>query len=106
MTEFPRDDGSSVLTPIASAESDWAKQSDCQCGVSTVLLSVIIPVYNEEKTIDALLRRVLGAPYQKQVIVVDDGSRDGTRSVLDNWEGHPNITILRHPANRGKGAAI
>jgi glycosyltransferase involved in cell wall biosynthesis len=71
-----------------------------------VLLTVIVPVYNEVATIDVLLRRVSGAPYHKQVIVVDDGSRDGTGDVLRTWEGDPNLLILRHPNNRGKGAAI
>ena len=70
------------------------------------LLTVLVPVYNEARTIDALLRRVLDAPYAKQVIVVDDGSSDGTVEVLDRWDLHPQVTVLRHAANRGKGAAI
>jgi glycosyltransferase involved in cell wall biosynthesis len=74
--------------------------------LDTLLLTVIVPVYNEAATIDTLLRRVFTAPYQKQVIVVDDGSVDGTRVVLQEWEGYPNLLILRHPVNRGKGAAI
>ena len=70
------------------------------------LLSVIVPVFNEAATIAELLRRVLAAPYRKQVIVVDDGSSDGTTEVLEAWEGHPEVELLAHGRNRGKGAAI
>jgi glycosyltransferase involved in cell wall biosynthesis len=69
-------------------------------------ISVLVPVYNEAATIDALLRRVQAAPYAKQVIVVDDGSTDGTRRALEAWRGAAGFEILEHPRNRGKGAAI
>ena len=71
------------------------------------LLTVLVPVYNESPTIDRLLRRLLEAPYpDKEIIVVDDGSDDGTDAVLERWTGHPNILVLRHTGNRGKGAAV
>src|SRR5262249_51785918 len=70
------------------------------------LLTVIIPVYNEHGTVDELLRRVVAAPYVGQIVVVDDGSRDGTSDVLARWEDHPGVEILRHLRNRGKGMAI
>lgn len=70
------------------------------------LLTVIIPVYNEAGTIGELLLRVLAAPYAKQIIVVDDGSTDGTAAVLDMWRSHPSVRIHTHTANRGKGQAI
>jgi len=71
-----------------------------------LVLTVIVPVYNEVQTIDELLRKVLAAPYDKQVIVVDDASSDGTAEVLEAWEGHPEVELLAHSKNRGKGAAI
>jgi glycosyltransferase involved in cell wall biosynthesis len=68
------------------------------------LLSVIIPVYNEARTIDDLLARVLDSPLAEQVIVVDDGSTDGTADKLHSWRRK--VIPLAHPQNRGKGAAI
>jgi dolichol-phosphate mannosyltransferase len=71
------------------------------------LLTVIVPVYNEKPTIDCILRRLLEAPYpDKEIIIVDDGSEDGTAAILEGWTVHPNILILRHARNRGKGAAV
>ena len=71
-----------------------------------MLLSVLVPVYNERSTVEPLLRRVLAVPLDKEVIVVDDGSTDGTREALRELaEGLP-IRLLFHPANRGKGAAV
>jgi dolichol-phosphate mannosyltransferase len=71
------------------------------------LLTVIVPVYNERPTIEQVLQRLVAAPYpDKEIIVVDDGSEDGTAAVLDRWSGHPNILVLRHARNRGKGAAV
>lgn len=70
------------------------------------LLTIIVPVFNEATTITELMRRVLEAPYRKQVIVVDDGSSDGTTQRLETWEGQPNVELLAHFQNRGKGAAI
>lgn len=71
------------------------------------LLTVLVPVYNERPTIERVLQRLLEAPYaDKEIIVVDDGSDDGTAEVLQRWTDHPQILVLRHPRNRGKGAAV
>ena len=70
------------------------------------LLTVLVPVYNEAATVGELLERVLAAPYRKEVIVVDDGSTDGTAEVLERWEGHDEVERMAHGRNRGKGAAI
>jgi dolichol-phosphate mannosyltransferase len=106
MTTSPHDSSETVLAAPAPSDVAPTEPSDCSGSVDTLLLTVIVPVYNEEATIDTLLRRVCEAPYQKQVIVVDDGSHDGTGGVLRGWEGYPDLLILRHPTNRGKGAAI
>jgi glycosyltransferase involved in cell wall biosynthesis len=82
---------------------------------SAPLLSILIPVYNEEEFIRAVLQRVLAAPLpisgppDREVIVVDDASTDGTREALEDFaREHPYapIILLRHERNRGKGAAI
>lgn len=72
-----------------------------------VTLSVVMPVYNEARTIVAVIERVLKAPVDlaKEIIVVDDASTDGTRQLLQNMSSGE-IRLLFHDVNRGKGAAI
>jgi len=70
------------------------------------LLSVVIPCFNEAATILDLLDRVRSAPVaSKQIIVVDDGSSDGTRELLQGLQAD-DLTVLLHERNRGKGAAL
>jgi glycosyltransferase involved in cell wall biosynthesis len=70
-------------------------------------LSVVIPVYNEAATIVELISRVHAVDVPKQIIVVDDGSTDGTHDVLEALKGrYENILLLLQPRNRGKGAAL
>ena len=70
-------------------------------------LSVIIPAYNEAATIATLIERVQAVPlFEKEIIVVDDGSTDGTWGLLQAFANVPNITLLRHERNQGKGAAL
>jgi glycosyltransferase involved in cell wall biosynthesis len=76
--------------------------------MSSACLSVLIPAYNEEKTIELVLRRVLelGA-ILKEVIVVDDGSTDGTAAIVERLAGQYSLLrFYRQPRNRGKTAAI
>src|SRR5918998_3622095 len=77
---------------------------------SSVLLSVIVPVYDEERTIAELLARVraveLPAGVARELVVVDDCSTDGTAEVLRAEARCPDTVVIRHPQNRGKGAAV
>ena len=69
-------------------------------------LSIIIPVFNEENTIASIIQKVQSADYDKEIIVVDDASTDGTKDVLQKLSQQPKIKIFYHERNRGKGAAI
>ena len=69
-------------------------------------LSVIIPVYNEEQTVEELVAEVLAVPVEKEIILVDDCSTDNTSDKLKALESHPNIRAYRHTVNEGKGAAL
>jgi glycosyltransferase involved in cell wall biosynthesis len=71
-------------------------------------LSVIIPVYNERTTLEAIVSRVEAAAFDKEIILVDDGSTDGTRDILQKWqaENHAGRKIILQPRNQGKGAAL
>lgn len=71
-------------------------------------LSIIIPVYNEKETIEEVLRRVLNLSLgcQKEIIVVNDGSIDGTSVILDKLKKEIDFILLTHSANQGKGAAL
>jgi glycosyltransferase involved in cell wall biosynthesis len=68
-------------------------------------LSVVIPVYNEAATIRDLVRRVQAVALEKEIIVVDDGSTDGTRDILRGGLGSEIVVVL-HERNSGKGAAL
>ncbi|MBI4340795.1 MAG: glycosyltransferase family 2 protein [Candidatus Omnitrophica bacterium] len=69
-------------------------------------LSIVIPALNEERTIRGVLERVLQTPHEKEIIVVDDGSTDGTTAILEEFRAAHGVTVFRHPARRGKGAAL
>jgi glycosyltransferase involved in cell wall biosynthesis len=69
-------------------------------------LSVVIPAYNEAATIREVIARVRASPLEKEIIVVDDCSTDGTRDVLRSLAATQNLVVLYHSVNRGKGAAL
>jgi len=76
-----------------------------------VLLSIVVPVYNEERTVARLLRAVLDSPLpegiEREIVVVDDASTDDTRRVLESLDdASGRVRIFRQPLNRGKGAAL
>jgi glycosyltransferase involved in cell wall biosynthesis len=85
--------------------------------VPAVKLSIVIPVYNEERHVLDVLRRVAAVPLEKELVVVNDASRDGTRRLLEEVERDParvlsgarertELRIYHQPVNRGKGAAL
>jgi glycosyltransferase involved in cell wall biosynthesis len=68
--------------------------------------SVIIPIYNEAKTVQTILERVLATGLAEEIILVDDGSLDGTRDLLLARDGREGIHVILHDRNQGKGAAV
>lgn len=70
------------------------------------LLSVIVPVYNEEGTIRQILEKIGSIPVDKEIIVVDDGSTDGSTRILRELEQQAGLKVIHHSSNRGKGSAV
>jgi len=70
-------------------------------------LSVLMPVYNEKATIREIVKRVLETPWEKELLIVDDGSTDGTRDILETEISKlDGVKLMLHDRNRGKGAAV
>ncbi|MFO7301902.1 MAG: glycosyltransferase family 2 protein [Acidobacteriota bacterium] len=73
-------------------------------------LSIVMPAFNERHTIREILAAVLAVELpgqlEREILVVDDGSTDGTREILAEYDGRDGVRVLLQPANRGKGAAI
>ena len=68
-------------------------------------LSIVMPCYNERATIETIIQRVLDVPFEKELIIVDDGSTDGTRQFLETIND-PRVRLFFQPRNMGKGAAL
>jgi glycosyltransferase involved in cell wall biosynthesis len=74
-----------------------------------VKLSIVIPVYNERATVRTIVSAVLAAPpesLEREVVIVDDGSTDGTREILRELDGRGGVRVILQPQNVGKGAAV
>jgi glycosyltransferase involved in cell wall biosynthesis len=69
-------------------------------------LSVIIPCYNEKETIAEIIRRVRATGLAHEILIIDDGSTDGTRGILDQIERGDDLQVILHEHNQGKGAAV
>jgi glycosyltransferase involved in cell wall biosynthesis len=74
--------------------------------ITDPLLSVVMAVYNEETTIREIVRRVLSVPLRIELIIVDDGSKDGTRGILAELQAQCGFKLVLQPRNQGKGAAL
>jgi len=71
------------------------------------LLSVVMPVYNEQRTLAAIVDAVRAVPIRKEIVLVDDGSKDGSREILAGLAAlHADVRVVEHARNMGKGAAL
>jgi len=96
---------------IAGSSNAEQRQRTPENPGTKAVISVITPVFNEKKTVVAALKNVLAQPQVAELIVVDDGSNDGTWEELQSFAQHassasPKVHILRHEKNLGKGAAV
>ena len=96
--------------PLVMAEpleqDQGAREGDGGNAPLQMMLSVVIPVYNERATIAEVIQRVRAAAFVKEIIVVDDGSTDGTRELLEAMPEAPDWHVVFQATNRGKGAAL
>ena len=95
------------LSDVIRMKKDMNDSNTCDCKI----LSILIPVYNEQEYLPQIVQRVLAAPIpdslRKELIIVDDASKDGTADVLQELATtHPEIRVFHQPKNNGKGAAI
>ena len=74
--------------------------------IANPLISVVMPAYNERDTIEEIVRRVLAVPLRIELIVIDDGSTDGTRDLLQQLQQELGFALLLPPRNGGKGSAL
>ena len=87
--------------------SEVGPRDDATGAVRVRKLSIIVPVFNERSTVAEIVRRMrsVDLPLDREILIVDDGSDDGTAAVLTQL-GDSTVRVLKHPSNRGKGAAI
>lgn len=103
--------GSARLLPIVHSNDHTPKREAARYDLKLHSLSIVIPAYNEEKRLPSSLDTILdfvGKRYKfVEVVVVDDGSRDGTADCVRQYaRNHPNVRLLQNPGNRGKGYAV
>ena len=116
------DRGQSALPDYRDARSNWSAEYVDHCQrilgdaiarrlaiyalPESFLLTVIVPIFNEVKTVDAIVQRLRETGLPMQIILVNDGSSDGTDERLQGLAKQPNVEVISHAVNRGKGAAI
>lgn len=69
-------------------------------------LSVIMPVFNERETLEEIVKQVLDTGLAHEIVMVDDGSTDGTRDIMKQWDQDPVVRVIYHDENKGKGSAV
>ncbi|MGB1813726.1 MAG: glycosyltransferase family 2 protein, partial [Rubripirellula sp.] len=111
-------DDSAANDPRRLWSNDYVNEMESQLGKSVCrqlaifslpddfILSVIVPIYNENGTVSGVVERLKKTGIPMEIIMIDDGSTDGTSEALDEFQEVDGIKICHHAENRGKGAAI
>ena len=81
-------------------------RNNCRSIIRCMNLTVIIPVYNEQQTVLEIIHRVQAMNLASEIVVIDDGSTDGTREILNEFDGSEYTRVILHDRNLGKGAAV
>jgi glycosyltransferase involved in cell wall biosynthesis len=102
----PRSIEASVTESLPLCGAEAIDKDPAPGNRSLPLLSIIVPVYNEARTVGEVLRRVQSVAVPKEIIFVDDGSTDGTRDILALCADEPEVRVIYHTRNQGKGAAL
>jgi glycosyltransferase involved in cell wall biosynthesis len=107
MADFPEDDADRREWLIRILGEPTCRKLGVYKVPDDLVLSVVIPVYNERNTIHEILKQVRAVPLRTQIILVDDCSKDGTTDLLRRMQvDEPDLTIAFHDRNQGKGAAL
>jgi glycosyltransferase involved in cell wall biosynthesis len=119
LTDEPsRNDDAAADDPRRLWSNNYVKEMESQLGKSVCrqlsifslpddfVLSVIVPIYNENGTVSGVVERLKQTGIPMEIIMVDDGSTDGTSEALDEFQSVDGVKICHHPVNRGKGSAI
>lgn len=94
------------IAPLMEPSGAEAPSAPRRSARSWPTLSVVVPVFNEARTLRTLVGRVLASEFVTEVLLVDDGSSDESPTILAGLAQLPRVLVLTHPQNRGKGAAI
>jgi glycosyltransferase involved in cell wall biosynthesis len=97
------------MPTVTSCASHAVKRRICDregYNLRSMKLSVVIPVYNEVLNIREIVNRVQNQKLASEIVIVDDGSKDGTRDILKDLDGKDDVHVILHEVNRGKGAAV
>lgn len=106
MLDRLRDCEGLVEQELAEYQATKAPNSDSREKAVDYLLTIVIPVYNEEATVARVVSRVAALPLNSELVIVDDCSTDGTGAILDRVADMPNVQVIRKDKNAGKGAAL